>query len=397
MSHDYWMRRLFVRLPAGYRNLFLKDIVVGWEVLARPRELTRRGTRMTQATLPENILAGTNSTIVVGGTGTYANDPPPEFWPAEEMIEQQIERVMRLELSDALVSWIDAYSQVGQRPSFLWNWCRRAVELTTLPAVEADRYDEVCDTKVLGVMLDVMWDDIADQSGNDRLLDRLLDIPFVEAGVDFSDFSPAEQAYAAFTQRVWTEIHSRLRRYPRYEEFRELLDYDYRQLANVMRYSHLSNAHPELLNLVEHDLYTPHNMHIMICATIDMMCSPSFDRREIGKTRELVWYAQCMGRIGNLVTTWRRELDEHDFTSGVYASALSQGDLSIDELLSQNLDLIEAAINEGKHEQFFLDRWQRHRQFLLSRAETIRSFDVNQLVRGLEKLFCLHLGSRGRK
>jgi hypothetical protein len=347
-------------------------------------------TDLTGTTLP----AGN---VIVAVNAAQADACRETFWPSEEMIQHQIQHVMSLQLSDALRQWISDYGQVGQRNPFLWNWCRRAVELTTLPSVSADRYDEVCDTKVLGVMLDVMWDDIADQGGNDRLLDQLLAIPFTEQSVDFAEFPPEEQAYARFTQRVWDEVHARLQRYPRYEEFSDQLDYDYRQLANVMRYSHLSNARPELLNLVEHDLYTPHNMHIMVCATIDMMCSPQFDRLETGKARELIWQAQCMGRIGNLVTTWRRELDENDFSSGVYASAISSGDLSINDLLQRDVAAIESAIVDGKHEQLFLERWQRHRRLLQARAATVGSFDVNQLVRGLEQLFCLHLGSRGRK
>jgi len=101
-----------------------------------------------------------------------------------------------------------------------------------------------------------------------------------EGELDFSQFTPAEQAYAAFTQQIWSEIERRARRYPRFAEYTDLLRYDYDQLCNVMRYSHLLNAMPELLNLTEHDLYTPHNMHIMICSTFDLMCSPDFDRQD---------------------------------------------------------------------------------------------------------------------
>jgi hypothetical protein len=271
------------------------------------------------------------------------------------------------------------------------------VELTTLPCVMPEHYDELCDTKVLGVMLDVMWDDIADQAGHDVLLERLLEIPFATSEIDFTEFTPEEQAYARFTQEVWSEIDARRRKYPRFEEFNELLEFDYRQLCNVMRYSHLLNSQLELLNLAEHDVYTPHNMHIMICSTFDLMCSPTFDRQELGRSRELIWHAQWMGRIGNLVTTWRRELDEGDFTSGVYASAVSSDDLHISDLLSNDVERIETAIQWGRHEEFFLQRWQEHRRFLQSHRTTVKSFDVGSLVSGLERLFCLHLGSRGQK
>ena len=56
-----------------------------------------------------------------------------------------------------------------------------------------------------------------------------------------------------------------------------------------MRYSYLLNRQPELLNMAEHDLYTPHNMHIIVCATIDLTTCPDFDRTELGRLREIVW------------------------------------------------------------------------------------------------------------
>jgi hypothetical protein len=249
----------------------------------------------------------------------------------------------------------------------------------------------------MGVMLDVMWDDIADQDGNHTFLEKLLSLPFRAHEIDFSEFSDQEQRYAEFTRRLWLEIENRVRRYPRFAEFDELFRFDYGQLCNVMRYSHVLNAIPDLLNLTEHDLYTPHNMHIMICSTIDLMCSPTFNRQDLGRLREVIWNAQWMGRIGNLVTTWQRELQEGDFTSGVYASAVSEGDLTVTDLLGGDAERIESAIQSGGHEAVFLRRWQAHRRYLLSDRAQLRSFDVRQLAASLERLICLHLGSRGYK
>ena len=39
-----------------------------------------------------------------------------------------------------------------------------------------------------------------------------------------------------------------------------------------------------------------------------------------------------MGRIGNLLSTWQREVRVRDFTSGVFARAVQQGDLELDDL-----------------------------------------------------------------
>jgi hypothetical protein len=324
-------------------------------------------------------------------------DPSLDFLPSPERVAEEIASMFALRPSAELLRWAEGYGRVGRRNPYLWTWCRRAVELTTLPCVAPEWRDELCDTKALGVMWDVMLDDVADQGGDADLLEELLSVAEGRRDGDFARFTPAQREYASFTCDLWREIMGRAERYRRYPEFADLLRYDYSQLANVMRYSHLLNGNPELLNLTEHDLYTPHNMHIMICSTFDLMCSPGFDRRELGRLRELVWNAQCMGRIGNLVTTWQRELHEGDFTSGVYARAVSVGDLSVERLRTGDRTEIEAAILRGGHERYFLRRWRKHRQFLLTRGADLRSFDVRPYVEGFERLICLHLGSRGRK
>ncbi len=330
------------------------------------------------------------------GTGGQGASGEPVL-PSPELIEQEVSIVLRRELSSDLQHWVDRYSRVGNRAPYLWKWCCCGVELTTLPCVAPERREELCDTKVLGVMLDVLMDDVADQQGDARLLEHLIELPYGRPQTDVAEFPPEQQAYARFTAAVWQEIQRRARRYPRFDEYAQLLRYDYLQLLNTMRYAHLLNQNPALLNLAEHDLYSPHNMHMMISATLDLTCSPGFNRAELGLLREVVWHAQWMGRIGNLTTTWQRELGEGDYSSGVFASALSQGDLTVEDLLAGNRQRIEDAIQRGNHERYFLDRWQRHRRFLRSMQPRLRSVNVDELIAGLDRLICLHLGSRGSK
>ena len=322
---------------------------------------------------------------------SFVVPPPPE------QIQAAIQNVLGKQLSPEFSQWVERYGKVGRRNPYLWNWCRQAVEITTLPCVPAELKSELCDTKTLGVMWDVMLDDLADQNGDGELLEQLLRLPQDHAEIDLLRRPPREREYALFTCDLWREIMRRVQRLPRFREFEDLLRFDYLQLCNVMRYSHLLNRHPELLNLVEHDCYTPHNMHIMICSTIDVMASPQFQTIELGKLREVIWHAQWMGRIGNLVTTWQRELGENDFTSGVYARAVACGDLTLAQLHSADRRTIERAILEGGHEAYYLDLWREHHRFLLSDQARLHSFDVRQLAAGLEQLICLHLGSRGYK
>jgi hypothetical protein len=320
-----------------------------------------------------------------------------EGLPTPERVLEEIAYVLKKTLSPALGHWVNEYNKVGHRSVYLWNWCHQGVLITTLPCVLPELVADVCDTKVLGVMLDVLLDDVADRKGDDELLARLTSFTLHGPRPDFADYPPQQRAYAELAVAVWEEIVARARRYPLFDEYAKVLDYDYAQLFNVMRYSHLANEHIELLNLAEHDLYTPHNMHMIISSTLDLMCSPSFDRLEWGKVRDAAWHAQCMGRIGNLTTTWERELGDADYSSGVYANALASGDLTIAQLKAGDHDQIKRAIVAGEHEVVFLKRWQDHRRYLLSRVPHIRSFDLRKLSVGLERLICLHLGSRGQK
>jgi hypothetical protein len=157
------------------------------------------------------------------------------------------------------------------------------------------------------------------------------------------------------------------------------------------------NHQPALLNVQEHDMYMPHNMQMMSFATMDLMNSPDFDRDELGKLREAIWHAQSMGRIGNLVSTWQREITDRDFTSGVFARALRQGDLTPDDLKVSPPAAIERAIRGGGHELYFLRKWEAHRQCIQSLAPHIHSVDVEQLLVALQRLIHMELSSRGFK
>jgi len=341
----------------------------------------------------DKIVARVLSEIETGPVRACASAPPIDT----NRLDAAIDRVRRQPLPATLDFWVNEYGDVGDRDPFLWKWCLEGVRLTALPCVDPGLRDANNVTKVLGVMVDVLLDDVADQSGPARYLEELLKIPFATRRPDFAGFSPKQQAYAETLRRVWEAIVGRVQDYPRYGEFRELMRYDYLQLLNTMRYSHMLNRDPQLLNIVEHDLYLPHNMHMMVSGTLDLMCSSGFDRSELGQVREALWHAQCMGRIGNLITTWERELADRDFTSGVFAFAVREGILTVQEFIDADIEVLRKAIASHDCESFFLNRWQEHRNRIVSSAGSVRTVDLNQFVAGLEQLLEIHLGSRGLK
>ena len=116
-----------------------------------------------------------------------------------------------------------------------------------------------------------------------------------------------------------------------------------------------------MINSVEHALYSPHGMMVTCAATMDLMCSPRFDVSELGPLREALWHAACMARYGNLLTTWRREIERGDFTSGVFSKAVDNGWLTRGELQEVTLEQVEQRVSVPAIEREFLNRWQGHR------------------------------------
>lgn len=291
--------------------------------------------------------------------------------------------------------WIRGYRRVGKRDLYLWRWTGCAVDWLTLSCVKPELRRGVCETKLLAAMFNVLLDDLIDQRHDpDAMRDvmRLMSDDAAAAAV-----VSRLGAYGEFTRRVWCEIWTRAAGYPRFKEFQRLLLYDFKQLGNTVDYSELLYRHPSLINETEHDLYSPHGMMVACAATLDLMCSPDFEVEELGRLREVLWHANSMARIGNLMTTWQREIGDDDFSSGVFAHAVSGGWLTPDDLSSANRDRIEAAVRESGGEREYAERWRRHRERLMEMSNRLRSVSVKSLAEGLERLFASELVSRGRK
>ena len=138
--------------------------------------------------------------------------------PTLDKVEREIANVLERQLSPALAHWVEGYAKVGRRNTYLWKWCRQGVEVTTLPCVLPGLKDQLCDTKVLGVILDVLLDDVADMKGHGDLLEHLLSLLLGQTAADFSSFDPAHQPLARFTIEVWREIQRRAESYPRFDD-----------------------------------------------------------------------------------------------------------------------------------------------------------------------------------
>jgi hypothetical protein len=329
-----------------------------------------------------------------GGGPAWSLRPVPLLAaPTIEEVDRAARYIREYRFSPCQQKWIDGYCAVGKRNVYLWRWTGCAIDWLTLSCVSPEWRANVCDTKFLAAMFNVLVDDVVDERRDPSAMVDVLSL----MGDDPPPAAERLGRYGEFIREVWAEIRGRVEQYPREAEFRRLLSYDFRQLCNQVDYSGLLHRHPHLINQTEHDLYSPHGMMVACAATLDLTCSPGFRSEDLGTLREAVWHANSMARIGNLVTTWQREIGHNDFSSGVFARAVSLGWLHVDDLSSSNRTAIEAAITQAGIEQEFAESWRRHRQQLIELTSRASSVSILALIDGLGLLLGSEYASRGYK
>jgi hypothetical protein len=102
-----------------------------------------------------------------------------------------------------------------------------------------------------------------------------------------------------------------------------------------------------------------------------------------------------MGRIGNMITTWEREVLDRDFTSGIFAYAVHSGILSAEDLRNLPAHEIMGLLESAECQEHFIKDWCYHRSQIERKILKLRSVDLSCYLEAFEELIRLHLGSRG--
>ncbi|HEY6876625.1 MAG TPA: hypothetical protein VI299_01350, partial [Polyangiales bacterium] len=111
--------------------------------------------------------------------------------------------------------------------------------------------------------------------------------------------------------------------------------------------------------------------------------------------REVFLHAQMMGRIGNTLATWERELKSRDFASGMFAHAVDLGVVLADGLHIADADDLKRSLGEPEVEQRLFQVWCVHRDKMVDKIARIHSVDLSPYVAACEELVATHLCGRG--
>lgn len=301
-----------------------------------------------------------------------------------------------IEIDKAIVDLHDRYSSVGHRNASLWKWAYSASHLTTLSTVPD--FENVCTTKVAAIMLNVLLDDLADKHHAREPFELACKLMMSGDPSVLNAATNEWRPYCEVVGDVWNFIMARVKEYPNYSLLKDILIFDVEQLINCMRYSFISNSICGFSNLAEYYMYQSQNMNMMINLTIDLMNHEQFDLSELGRIREIVLEAQKLVRIGNMMSTWEREFDESDYSSGVFAYLTEKSLLPQDAFEKLDISEIKEIVKEADCEKVFLKEWLSTYASIIKKFYEfdIQSVDLTAIVANMPRLLIsMHLKSRG--
>lgn len=316
----------------------------------------------------------------------------------------RVERVRRCELPNTVNALVSAYDEtVGVRDGFLWKWLYFVFPSVTLSCVDSAYEERVRDEKLIVSLFVVLLDDVAEQDMDRETFEELAKVPF-EHQEPLRDREGVNAAYVEFAEDIWERLDELLAEAPRRTEYESLFDFDVKQNVNAIDYSYILNQYLEMANVAESDAYDSNNMMLYTYVNIDLMHSPSFDRGELSQLRRVVWNAQKMARVGNWVSTWKREIREHDYSSGIVIYALENGIVDREELYKLSAgryagssEDIVRRIEQAGVEEVFLDKWHQNYEEVQQLKGRIETTDVDSFLSGMEKLMSYHLATKGLK
>lgn len=185
----------------------------------------------------------------------------------------------------------------------------------TLTGVPAPKVSELLQAKLCLGTLITLYDDFADRPtrSDPMLLEVLYKLNF-EGGGSVETSSPSNLNVLRFAKFLFAEMERVLSRQPHYGHLKEVLNFDLKHFYSANQYSSLLMANPYIKNSLENKLYAHHNMGVVMVAMIDLMATEKIQFSEFGFMREVFLMGQRMGRIFNVLSTYKREALDGDIT-----------------------------------------------------------------------------------
>jgi len=308
-----------------------------------------------------------------------------------ELTDRIVTDIQNVKLPPFFEELVQRARPLSRRPAYIWKWCYQAMKSTTLPCVN-ETYSQILDnTKMINFMFTFLLDDLADEKKEPLLLREYLKMVVLKQPLDFEKIPAAHREEADFLTHLWSIVQSNVRQLPRYEEFKDLIQYDLEQSISSLQYAYLSNTMFNILNEQEAMLYEGNNINVILNGMLDITCSPDFRTDMLGALREALCHAQMMCKISNWLSTWEREVKVSDWTSGVIAAAMSEGIIEKSDLANEDKFSIIRKINHSLVPERLMRQWDWHRNRFIQKLTHFESIDLKSYLKALDQFLKIEM------
>lgn len=305
--------------------------------------------------------------------------------------------IQNLTLPAVVRNLVDDYNKViGLRDEFVWKWIYSLFPAFTLNTVPDEHFEAARTQKTLLTMYVTITDDIAEATNDGPTFIEAQKIPHPTATPLYEN-NDVDEKTLQFLETVWTTLQEQLLQAPRYTEYSSHFRFDLNQTLNSIDYSQFVSQHPELATVSECWAYGPHNMVMYAYSDIDLMYSPGIPDSDIRQLRDFLSTAQKMARIGNWVSTWEREIQDTDYSSGIVVKALEDGIVTVEELETLPEQELIGRITDAGLETYFLEEWERLNDVSDPTQYNTQKINLHHMLDGMETVLDYHLASRGYK
>lgn len=248
------------------------------------------------------------------------------------MLQKKRRSRLKPVIEDELDETISLYETVGapiRNMRLYTKWLYNIFSNTCLSCVENENKPEVALDKTKLTLFVTLLDDIADDYEiRDRdLLRKSVKIPW-----NYDQEYPED--YLEVTRQIWKDVITSIEDYPRYGDFENLLFFDLEQFLDSIKYAFLSNT-LGLDNKLENERYLPHNFMVIVYGDMDIMRSNSFYESDLSALRPILYFAQEICHIANVIRTYPREIKQRDFSCPIISRGVREGLISREDLLSE--------------------------------------------------------------
>lgn len=316
-----------------------------------------------------------------------------------------------------------------KRKEYLWKWIRVGFRATTILNKNNKYYSESEESKFIGVLLIVLLDDLAENLQNKNLLNAANAIVlkefdyFIKYGAINQNAlleldrscSLMEKKYLFFIQKVTREMLISVCGLPNFNFLKHDFFKYWRKVVNCFNFTLYTNnsvknqSMPKVekyFKSLKYSYYTKifgHNMHVILAMIIDLMCLTKINKKEIKLAIKISEEAQAMGRIGNWLSTWKREMLEKDFSNGVLIYSINNKKIDIKDIKKyikeknkKSANQLIKRIEKSDVVDYFLNKWKKHRDRMEMISKKVKIFPTNKYIKGADLFLKLHLGNEGK-